>query len=219
MRESGRWCGVRTALWNRVGLVSLGVAVAAGTVMLSAPGAAPGPAPVTFAAVGDSITDANSADLAGLHVGDASWVHFATGSGLEFVGGWARGGAQAATMARHVSPVRADVLVIIAGTNDTAHGVPFAVTARNLVAIVRTVGAGRVIVSAIPPQDATPAVAVGFNRRLEPFVQAQGWTFVDAMAGVRDDDRYAAGMTRDGTHPDVCGARVIGAALAEAITN
>lgn len=215
MREPGRWCGVTTASWSRVGLVALGVAMVVGTVMTSAPG----PAPVTFAAVGDSITDADSADFAGLQVGDTSWVHFAAGAGPQFVGGWARGGAEAETMARHVAPVRADVLVIIAGTNDTAHRVPFAVTARYLLAIVRTVGAGRVIVSAIPPQDATPAVAVEFNRRLEPFVKAQGWAFVDAMVGVRDHDRYAVGMTRDGTHPDARGARIIGAALAEAIAD
>ena len=42
---------------------------------------------------------------------------------------------------------------------------------------------------------------------------------MDAMVGVRVHDRYADGMTADGTHPSARGARVIGAALAEAIAN
>ena len=208
---------VTTASWRRVGLAALGAVVVVGTVLASAPD--PAPASVTFAAVGDSITKANSADLAGLRVGDASWVYFTAGSGCRFVGGWARNGAPTSTMVRNAAPVRADVLVVIAGTNDIAHGVPFATIARNLAAIVRKVGAGRVIISAIPPRDATPAVTVEFNRLLERFVKAEGWTFVDAMVGVRDGTRYAAGMTADGTHPNARGARVIGEALAEAIAH
>lgn len=178
--------------------------------------AAPSP-PVSFAAVGDSITKANSVDLTGFRVGDRSWVRYAAGSGLRFAGGWANGGAETATMVRNVLPVHADVLVIVAGTNDTAHGVPFSTTARNLLTIARKVGIERVVVSAIPPRNATPTVSVEFNRNLELFVTAQGWTFVDAMAGVREGDQYADGMTRDGTHPTRRGAAVIGAAIAKAI--
>jgi len=189
----------------------------AASAALPAPEVATSPRPVTFAAVGDSITNANSPDFAGLRVGDRSWVHYAAGPGLTFVGGWARGGAQSADMARAALPVDADVLVIIAGTNDLAHAVTFEATCLNLVAIARAVGAPRVVVSAIPPRDSAPGAAVEFNRRLETFAASQGWTFVDAMGGIRDADRYAPGMTDDGLHPSLRAAKRIGAALAAAI--
>lgn len=233
-QRGGRFIRDKTRSWKSAGLAALAVvAVVLVALALTRPGpqapvtalaarsvalASPVAAPLTFAAVGDSITNANSVDFAGLQVGDKSWVRYAAGPQLRFAGGWARGGAQTSTMARNAAPVSADVLVIIAGTNDTARGVSFATTSQNLVTIAQKVGAARVIVSAIPPRDSTPDVAVEFNRKLALFATAHGWTFVDAMAGVRDGTVYADGMTRDGTHPSMSGARVIGAALAEAIT-
>lgn len=172
---------------------------------------------VTFAAVGDSITNADSPDFAGLRVGEASWVRYAVGPGLEFAGGWARGGARTADMAAAARPVRADVLVVISGTNDLAHGVPFDAIAANIAAIAETVGATRVLVSAIPPRDDAPGVAEEFNRQLEPFVAAQGWTFVDAMADLRDGEKYAAGMSDDGLHPSRRAAEILGRTLAPLI--
>ncbi|QTE30459.1 SGNH/GDSL hydrolase family protein [Pengzhenrongella sicca] len=212
-----RACGAALAV------VAIGLAVVASRTGLEPSGAVAagaddaGATVVRFAAVGDSITNANSADFAGLRVGDDSWVNFATGPEVAFVGGWARGGAQTADMVEHARAVEADVLVIIAGTNDLAHGVSFEATTANLVTIARAVGAPRVVVSAIPPRDDRPASARGFNRELEPFVRAQGWTFVDAMVGLRSDDRYGPGMTTDGLHPSHRAAEILGVALAGAI--
>ena len=223
----------RYARWATVGAaaVVLGAVVLVATVfnrtgpveasgakpVLVAMVASPAPQPLVFAAVGDSITAANSDDLGHDKVGDGSWVYYARGPELTFGGGWARGGAQSSAMAQNARFVRADVLVIIAGINDYRHDVPFEATSQNLVSIAGTVGADRVIVSAIPPSDVEPAIAAEFNRQLKPFVEAQGWTYVDAMAGLRDGERYGPGMTWDGTHPTQAAAKLIGAELAKAI--
>ena len=47
---------------------------------------------------------------------------------------------------------------------------------------------------------------------------AQGWTFVDAMAGVRTPDgQFWPGATADGVHPTPDAAAIIGKAIADAI--
>jgi len=194
-------------------------AVAVGLICLtgSAPTVDPGsgPSPVTFVAIGDSLTNANSRNFSGRDVGDLSWVHYVTG--VEFVGGWARGGAQTSDMVVNSRPASADVLVVLAGTNDLAHGCSFEVISRNLVAITREVGVARVIVAALPPRDSTPATITEFNRELEALADGRGWTFVDAMADLRSGDRYADGMSRDGLHPDRAGAEILGYELSRAI--
>ncbi len=204
-----------------VGALAL-VAVALMCLTRSAPVADPPPeataAPVTFAAVGDSLTNANSDDFSRLDVGDLSWVRYVSPA-VEFVGGWARGGAQTPDMVVSAQPVRADVLVVLAGTNDLAHGRSFAAISRDLVAITRKVGVARVIVVALPPRDSTPATITEFNRQLAVFVEGRGWTFVDAMEGLRSGELYAAGMSRDGLHPDRAGAQVMAAALSQAIAD
>jgi lysophospholipase L1-like esterase len=196
-------------------------AVVVGLVCLtgSAPAIHPGsgPSPVTFVAVGDSLTNANSDNFPGRDVGDLSWVHYVTGG--EFVGGWARGGAQTSDMVVNARPTSADVLVVLAGTNDLAHGCSFEVISRNLVAITRKVGVARVIVAALPPRDSTPEAITEFNRELEAFADGRGWTFVDPMAGLRSGDRYAVGMSRDGLHPNRAGAEILGHELSRAIAD
>ncbi|MEA5453556.1 SGNH/GDSL hydrolase family protein [Sinomonas sp. JGH33] len=172
---------------------------------------------VRFAAIGDSITYANSPDFLGGRTGSLSWITYAVGPDLRFVGGWARGGATTEVMAANAGPEDADVLAIIAGTNDVARNVPFSVTAANLEKIVATVGARRVVVSAIPPRNDNAQGTEAFNEALELFVAQRGWTFVDAVAGVRDGERYAAGMSDDGVHPSEEGARIIGTALGQAL--
>ncbi|WP_418605516.1 hypothetical protein [Georgenia sp. SUBG003] len=77
---------------------------------------------VRLAAVGDSITEADSPDFDGGDLGPESWVFHAVGEDVALVGGWARWGATTAQMAAAAEPVEADVLVILAGTNDVAPG-------------------------------------------------------------------------------------------------
>ncbi|WP_458111744.1 SGNH/GDSL hydrolase family protein [Arthrobacter sp. R1-13] len=180
--------------------------------------AAPAPTSksVTFAAIGDSITEANSSDFLVGKIGSRSWVSH-VGPGARFAGGWALSGARSAAMAENASDVEADVLVILAGTNDVYNGVPFEQSAGNLVRVAEKVGAQKVLVSAIPPIDIEPGLATRFNQQLKQFALSRGWVFVDPMAGVRQGDRFAPGMTTDGVHPTEAAAQVIGEALGKAI--
>lgn len=225
--KASRFSRARLAGWVALAVL-VSVVLVLGAMVLgttrSAPGD-PGPARPTagprvirFAAVGDSITQGNSPDFSVGLTGTLSWVTYARSSLDLFVGGWAAGGATTARMAENVEPVKADVLVIIAGTNDLAEGVPFDVTASNLERIVATVGAPRVVVSAIPPRNSVQAATVVFNASLKVFVLAHQWEWADAPAGVRDGDQYAPGMSLDGVHPSEAAAEALGRALAAAMS-
>ncbi|WP_043502169.1 SGNH/GDSL hydrolase family protein [Georgenia sp. SUBG003] len=73
--------------------------------------------------------------------------------------------------------------------------------------------ASQVVISAVPPIDAAPALAAELNTALEALAQDEGWVWVDAPAGLRDGARFADGMTSDGLHPTETGARVLGEAI------
>lgn len=185
-----------------------------------APGqsAEPEPGAIRLAAVGDSITDANSPNFAAGDLGSESWVSYAIGADVAFAGGWARWGATTAEMARNVAPVDAGMLVIMAGTNDVALGVPFTQVAHNLTEITRAVGAREVLIAGIPPIDHSPGSAIEFNTRLERLAGERGWQWVDAGAGVRTGaGAFKPGMASDGVHPSARGARHLGEAIGAAI--
>ena len=183
----------------------------------SATGTADGP---TFAAVGDSITDADSRDFAAGDIGAASWARYVVDAGHGFAGGWAEWGATTAQMAESATSVDADTLVLLAGTNDVAFGVPFDETSANLERIVEAVGIEEVVVVSVPPMDAFPDGAVELNERLEELADDRGWRFVDASAGLRTDDGvFREGMSLDGLHPSEDGARVLGEAIADELRN
>ena len=204
------------------------VALASVAVLLAGCGgqpdraAAPTPAPARpdatrLAVVGDSITEADSPDFGSGDLGPESWVHHAVGEDLVLVGGWARWGATTSQMAGAVEPVDADVLVILAGTNDVGSGATHASTLANLREIAGTVGAPEVVLSAVPPIDAAPELATDLNAALEDLARQEGWSWVDAPAGLRDGDRFAEGMASDGLHPTREGARVLGEAIREVV--
>src|SRR5699024_6264776 len=106
---------------------------------------------LTIAVVGDSITVGSDPTFAPGQVSEDSWVRYAVGDPVELAGGWARWGATTAEMAAAADPVPADVLVIMAGTNDLAAGTPTAQVARSLEQIVAEVGADEVLLCAVPP--------------------------------------------------------------------
>lgn len=221
---SGEAALERAAIGTRVFLCALILVAVAGCTPGGAPTLAPTPEPaagaVRLAAVGDSITDANSPNFAAGELGTESWVSYAVGTDVAFVGGWARWGATTADIAQGASAVEADVLVIMAGTNDAAMGSPFADSAANIVAIAQTAGADRVLISGIPPLDYAPEVAAQFNDHLESLAREHGWEWVDPGAAVRTDSlTFAPGMASDGVHPTVHGARRLGETLGAAIRN
>ncbi|MEE6280990.1 SGNH/GDSL hydrolase family protein [Georgenia sunbinii] len=176
-----------------------------------------GPEAVRLAVVGDSITAADSPDLAGGELGRGSWVWHAVGEEITFAGGWAQWGATTEQMAVAVPELDADVLVILAGTNDAGAGVPFAQTARNIEAIVANAGVDEVALSAVPPIDAAPQNAVELNADIEELAAAHDWTWVPHPSALAEDGEFAPGMANDGLHPTEAGARLIGEAIATAV--
>ncbi|GLI26497.1 hypothetical protein ARHIZOSPH14_07390 [Agromyces rhizosphaerae] len=218
--------GTARGLASAVAAIGAGVVAAAMVGCAAAgPGATDAPtaiAPIadapSFAAVGDSITDANSADFAAGDLGSESWATYVVDDGFALAGGWAEWGATTERMAASVLPVDADALVVLAGTNDVALGVPFATSAANLGAIVDTVGISDVLVVSIPPLELAPGEAEAYNLALEELAVDRGWRFVDASAGLRTSDgAFRDGMSFDGVHPSARGAEVLGATIAEAL--
>jgi lysophospholipase L1-like esterase len=175
--------------------------------------------PVHLAAVGDSITASGGRLEDGIFNGNTWLSHVVDGVDVRWAGGWAQPGATTAAMLAGVEPVPdADVLVIIAGTNDSGQGVTFDITADNLRQIVDVVDAPRVILSSIPPREPAPELADDLNELLRPLAAEQHWEFVDAAAGLRHDDGgWLPGLTVDGIHPVPAGQAVIGAAIRDAV--
>lgn len=178
---------------------------------------APPDGALRVAAIGDSITDADSVDLIGGDIGEQSWLSYATGPDLAFVGGWARWGATTAEMvAATPDPLDADVLVILAGTND-ATSTPYDEIGANLRELTTRAGIGSVVLASVPPLDRSPEAAQELNTYLQTLADAEGWTWVDASAGLREGRLFAPGMSYDGIHPTAEGARVIGEAIRAAV--
>ncbi|GAA2179712.1 hypothetical protein GCM10009847_14900 [Leucobacter tardus] len=172
---------------------------------------------VRMAAVGDSITDGDSRDLNGGIPGPLSWVSYAESRDIEFVGGWAEWGATTDRMASAIpGPFDADVLVVLAGTNDVSARSHREIGA-SLRDIVHTAAIDRVILSSVPPNDFARAETVRLNAYLRTFSEEQGWEWVDAAAALRDGDGFEPEMTSDGVHPTAAGARVIGEAIGVAV--
>jgi lysophospholipase L1-like esterase len=172
--------------------------------------------PVRVAAVGDSVTEGNSNDFSEGDIGDLSWVHW-LGDGYTFAGGWADSGAPTSSMADSVTAYDADVLVIVAGTNDAGNGVPFEETTTNLDTIVDKSGIDEVVVTSIPPHDDLPGVSEEFNDELRQLAADRGWVFADAYPKIAAAGRYLDGFTADGVHPTVPASQKIAEAIREAL--
>lgn len=165
---------------------------------------------VTFAAVGDSLTAGQSAAFAQGSLDPGTWVSQLPGDRLVFKGGWAVPGSTTQQMRDGVAPVDADLLIVMAGTNDVGLNVPLATSEANLEAIVRIVGGRTVVISAIPPSNTYPTQAAAYNQALESFARVHGWHWVDPWAQVRDGEVYKQGATLDGVHPVPDAARIVG---------
>ncbi|SFL86094.1 Lysophospholipase L1 [Geodermatophilus ruber] len=184
-----------------------------------APGTATAPADVTrFAVVGDSIT-AGFLPLRGTTVvGAGSWIPAARQHPqLEFAGGWAVPGATTTDMLAGVRSVDADVLIVLAGTNDLAMGTQWPTTESNLLQIVGAAGVPTVVLSAIPPRDDRPAETQELNGRLRQLATSQGWSFVDPWGDMASEGTWVGGTSMDGIHPTDDVAALVGQRLAAAV--
>lgn len=167
-------------------------------------------APVSFGAVGDSITA--WIDRNGVDVSAGSWTSYA-GPALFTGQGWAKGGAKLAEMASSVGEVHAPWLVIMAGTNDLGDvwGTPVADRYLSLQAIANRSGAANILLAAVAPRDDHPEWVTEWNTQLAAFAAQQGWSFMDPWQGVRQaDGRYGAGQTIEGIHPTPQTAAIVG---------
>jgi len=210
--------GVGIALWPASTTALGGLA----PNLPSSPSPTPAPVepatePLTFAVVGDSIsarTDRTGADQSA-----GSWTTYAPDADLQYVGdGWAQNGAQLLEMQSNLSSVDADVLVILAGTNDLTSGVSLNDRLLIVGRLAEQSGASRILVSAVPPSDAATAQAIEWNAALSGYATAMGWQFVDPWTEVRaDDGRYLAGCSADGIHPTPDAARITGTAMRAAL--
>ncbi len=190
------------------------------------------PAPATvdpatphhFVVVGDSIT-AGSTDVAKPLVGDrvqgdVSWLPAAEQeSGWDLVGGWAVPGATTADMLAGVGPAdwTADVLVVMAGTNDLVRGLPWEQSAADLAGVVAAVGAPTAVVVAIAPNDTLPAARNGYNAALADLAGRNGWTYLDPWGGVDAGGSFAPGASPDGTHLTPAAAADVGGRIGRSL--
>lgn len=166
--------------------------------------------PVRVAVVGDSLTAGGGRELSWGLTAD-TWITYAKGNGIEYVGGWAKGGTTVQTQAAAVRPIAdVDVLVLMAGTNDVRHHLSFAQSASSYDSIVATIHPKHVIIGAIPPYDRNPQGAAVYEKQLRAYVATKDWDFVDPWAFARDGLRYRAGVSLDGIHPTTAGYQRLG---------
>ncbi len=175
--------------------------------------------PVRVAIVGDSLTAGGRRTIPEMGLDRNTWMTYAQGHGVKWVGGWAKGGTTVQIMSQHVHPAGpVDVLVLMAGTNDVRLHYSFAQAAPYYDAIVATLEPKHVIVGAIPPYDRNPAGAAAYEKQLKSYVAAKKWEFVDPWGFARGSGgRYAAGTTLDGIHPTTRGYAAVGREFRSAI--
>jgi len=123
------------------------------------------------------------------------------------VGGWAHRGYTSAQQLANVTPIPANVLILLNGTNDLGHGINVDQQIANDRAIAAKVGAPIVVQLAIPPFN-HPNPADGSiparNAVLQAAAQQAGWLFFDPWVRWRaPDGGWVDGASQDGVHPTV----------------
>ncbi|MET4051323.1 lysophospholipase L1-like esterase [Frigoribacterium sp. PvP054] len=193
------------------GSTTVQAAAAPGRAVASASGG------VRVAVVGDSLTAGGGRLLSDGLTAD-TWMTYAQGDGVDYVGGYAKGGSTVQEQAAAVRPVAdVDVLVLMSGTNDVRLGLGFAESAASYDAIVDTIRPKHVVVAAIPPYDRDPAAAARYEAELERYVVDEGWTFTDPWGFARAGEVYAPGTSLDGIHPTTAGYETIGHELRDVV--
>ena len=169
----------------------------------------------TFAVAGDSLTawDNQSFPHPDGDFSSVTWTHWAIGPDIQLAGGFAREDMTAAQIAENMVAVEADVLVVLAGTNDV--GVtPVSTVVEGVEQIVEISGVTTVLISALPPVGG----AAEYNAALEKLAASHGWGFVDPWVSLRrDDGEWLDGSSNDGVHPTPASAKVVAAAMVVAM--
>jgi hypothetical protein len=174
---------------------------------------APAPTCAGVAIVGDSITSWEPPyrlDPA------QTWVTTAVADGLDHRGGWARPGARLDQMLANVTPApNACYLVIMGGTNDVVAGIPVDARISTIEAIVATVDAEHVVLSAVAPLGLDPQAGLAWNDALAAHAAAERYAFIDPWAPFRDGALWTPGASlRDAVHPTPATAAAVGHRIA-----
>jgi hypothetical protein len=177
---------------------------------------------VRMAVVGDSLSSGSTQRLERLDQADAgTWVSTAIGNDrVAYAGGWAQWGSTSIEQAEAVYPVHCDLLVLLTGTNDIRDDIGFAQQTLDMDRIADVIGAPRVLVLALPPNDKFPEAALGDrNVSLQQYAATRGWDFYDPWTGFREGQRWAAGANLDGDayHPTDATHAVVGQRIGDYI--
>ena len=169
----------------------------------------------TFAVAGDSLTawDNQTFPHPDGDFSTVTWTHWAISPDVELAGGYAREDAMAAEIAEKIIPVEADVLVVMAGTNDVGL-TPVGEVLGQIELLVGRSEVTKVLISSLPPVDGSAE----YNAQLEDLANDMGWSFVDPWAELRrEDGEWLDGSTNGGVHPTPDSAKIVAAALVVAM--
>ncbi|WIE79604.1 SGNH/GDSL hydrolase family protein [Curtobacterium sp. MCSS17_016] len=180
------------------------------------PTPAPAPSKLTFTYAGDSLTAM-----------DASWMRQLKDPTIANVGGTSIGGATSTRILERSSAHDADVLVVMAGTNDLRYGYSTKSILNNIDKITKKVGARHVVIAAIAPSNITNYSKKHIDRRkqgeilnrdLQNHALTRGWMFVDPWAADRRlDGGWPSSRTYDGVHPTVAMSKKVSVRMQQAI--
>ncbi len=179
----------------------------------------------TVAYVGDSLTSPDRELTVGPN--PATWTADVDAHRrLRVIGGWAKYSSTSTVMAQNVTPLEADILVILSGSNDLIMDVPIEQQAANLDHITATIVTKRVVIVALPPMNprAVGAYVEIRNAQLQQLAADRGWEWFDPWgpysqvyhsAEYGDLHMWATGACIwDGVHPTPDVNHAIGRALA-----
>lgn len=184
---------------------------------------APLPDPITFAVVGDSLSAGCTGEMyAGDEPTSCSWPYtlqnFTHGQ-FRYVGGYAHGGLRSDQLLYFTQPVEADVLIVLAGTNDLNQNMAPETVPSKVEAIALSVGAPTVIVLAAPPFDrlAGTGWVEGLNAGLEQMAYRHDWGYIDPWIHYRaPGGTWEQGASNpDGIHPTRLTALMAGRIIAD----
>jgi lysophospholipase L1-like esterase len=212
--------GIRRARVVGIAVAFVGIAAMFDLGVRPLPTASARPAVITLSYAGDSATAQPD-----------SWLHQLDDPTIDVVGGFAESGDTSTQILSAVSPMKADVLVVMFGANNFRFAASSStdLVISDINRVVATVGAKHQVISAVPPCSfSTWPSAAGdsqdimkqLDRAIQLDAKAHGWTFVDPYAAIRDTatNGYSNPFyTADGIHPSSVGYGIAAVALTRAI--